>query len=192
MGSNKKPFIIGITGAFGSGKSTASQFFASKGFTKIVLSSFLEKEAKKKGINNAARKILQDIGNQWRETFGKGILAKKAIALLQKDGVEKAVIDGIRNIGEIEVLRKKSRFVLLGIVADRIVRFKRLKNLKRREPLTFETFFQLDARDLGLGEKDTGLQVGMCIAFSDVFIDNNRGTDVFYGKLEQFLKEKDI
>ena len=184
---NNKPFIIGITGAFGSGKSTAAVFFESKGFKKIILSSFLEEEAAKRGFKKITRKILQDIGNEWRKKYGAGILAKKAIALLKKEGVEKAVIDGIRNVGEIDELRKHHRFTLLAIIADRKVRFDRLVKLKRRETLTWELFTKLDRRDLGIGQKSTGLQVAACQALADVFIENNSGIEEFKNKLEKFL-----
>lgn len=190
MGTRNKPLIIGITGAFGSGKSTAANFFELNGYKKIILSSFLEKEAKKRGRKKITRKILQDIGNEWRENFGKGILAKKAIEFLQKENKQKAVIDGIRNIGELEVLRNKSDFILLAIVANRKIRFNRLKKLKRRENLTWELFTKLDLRDLGIGEKITGLQVAFCIALADVFVDNNGDNQEFINKLGKFLKKE--
>lgn len=184
---SKRPLIIGITGAFGSGKSTAADFFELRGFKRIVLSSFLEEEAIKRGVTKITRKILQDIGNEWREKYGTGILAKKARELLIKEeGL--AVIDGIRNAGEIDELHNNKNFILLAIIADLKVRFERLRKLKRREQLTWEIFAKLDRRDLGLGQKKTGLHVAECIALADFFIDNNRGRDEFYKKLEKFIK----
>jgi len=185
-----KPLIIGVTGAFGSGKSTAADFFESRGFKKIILSSFLEEETVKRGFKKITRKILQDIGNEWRKKYGAGILARKAIALLKKEEVEKAVIDGIRNVGEIDEFRKHNRFPLLATIADRKVRFDRLAKLKRRESLTWELFTKLDRRDLGLGQKSTGLQVAACQALADVFIENNSDIEEFKNKLEKFLKMK--
>lgn len=185
----KKPFIIGITGAFGSGKSTASDFFESKGFAKIILSSFLEEEAKKRIKGKITRKLLQDIGNTWRKKYGNGILAKKTLYLLLSKDIKNAVVDGIRNIGEIDELRKNNRFILLAVIADREVRFERLKKLKRRESLTWELFNKLDHRDLGLGQKKTGLQVAACQAMADVFINNNSSLDEFRNKLENFYKK---
>lgn len=183
-----KPLIIGITGAFGSGKSTVADFFESRGFKKIILSSFLEEEAKERGIKKITRKVLQDIGNEWREKYGTASLAKKARELLIKeDGL--AVIDGIRNVGEIDELQKNQRFVLLAIIADRKVRFERLRKLKRREPLTWDLFTKLDRRDLGLGQRKTGLHVAECIVLADYFIDNNNGVNEFKRKLDNFLKK---
>lgn len=182
-----KPLVIGVTGAFGSGKSIAADLFELKGFKKIILSSFLEEEAEKRGIKKITRKILQDIGNQWRKKYGTGILAKKARKLFEKEeGL--AIIDGIRNVGEIDEFRKDQRFALLAIIADRKVRFERLRKLKRRESLTWDLFTKLDRRDLGLGQRKTGLHVAECIALADYFIDNNSEINEFYKKLEKFIK----
>lgn len=185
-----KPLIIGITGAFGSGKSTAANFLESKGLKKVILSSFLEEEAKKRGKERITRRILQDIGNEWREKYGKDILAKKTIEFLRKEKLQNTVIDGIRNLGEIEEFRKNGEFTLVAIVANRKVRFERLKSLKRREQLTWDLFEKLDKRDLGIGEKQTGLQVAFCIASADIFIDSNGDLKDFKSKLEDFLKNE--
>lgn len=183
-----KPLIVGITGAFGSGKSTAADFFELKGYKKISLVCFLEEEAKKRDFKKITRKILQDLGNEWRKKYGAGILAKKALTLLKQNNVKKAVIDGFRNIREIEEFHKNSKFTLLGIMADRKIRFERLTKLKKRESLTWDLFTKLDYRDLGIGEEKTGLQVAICLALSDVFIENNGSEIEFKGKLEKFLE----
>lgn len=185
----EQTLIIGITGAFGSGKSTAASFLEEKGFQKISLVWPLEEEVKRRGVRKITRKVLQDIGNQWRKKYGSSILAKKASALLQERKARKTVVEGIRNVGEIDELKKHGKlFVLVAIVSDRQVRFERLKKLKRRESLTWELFTKLDWRDLGLGQKSTGLQVAQCIAMADIFIDNNGLMEEFKTKLERLLQ----
>lgn len=181
--ASNKPLIIGITGAFGSGKSTASSFFSKKGFQDIALSSFLEEEAHRRGESRVTRKILQDIGNEWREMFGKGILAEKALEIVETG--QNIVVDGIRNIGEVEKFRQTGTFLLLAIVSDRDKRFERLKAMRRREDLTWELFEKLDYRDLGIEQEDKGLQVASCIALADKFIENNTTFENFIERLEQ-------
>ncbi|CAN5209565.1 hypothetical protein BH11PAT1_BH11PAT1_7240 [soil metagenome] len=183
--------IIGIAGAFGSGKSTAADFLASKGYTRLVLSSFLEKEAQTRGLTPITRKALQDIGNEWREAYGSDVLAKKALEYVATHNLTKVIIDGIRNTGEIEALRKHKHFLLLGIITDRNNRFERLQETKRREELNLELFNKLDYRDLGIGEKETGLQVAYCVALADRFILNNSTKEVFMEQLTIFLKKSE-
>jgi dephospho-CoA kinase len=121
-----------------------------------------------------------------REKHGSGILMKKA---LKKYENIKIVIDGLRNVGEIEALRKENGSIVLAILADRKVRFERLKNLKRREKLTEKLFEELDLRDLGVNEKITGLQTALCIALADAYIDSNGTMKNFESDLENFLNK---
>ena len=186
MKKNRK-ILIGITGGFGSGKSKASSFFELKGFEKIILSSFLEEEAAKRGFKKITRRILQDIGNEWRKNFGHGILAEKAVDYIKREEIKKAVIDGIRNLGEIKEFKKNKNFVLLAIISSKKIRFERLKNLKRREKLTWEIFKRLDRRDMGLGQKNSGLQILACVRKAGIIIRNNKNIKEFEDKLEKFL-----
>lgn len=179
--------IIGITGAFGSGKSTAADFFEKEGFKKFILSDFLEIEAQKRGIKEITRKVLQDIGNELREKFGSDILARYALSEIEKEGFEKVVIDGLRNVAEINRLKTSSDFTLIAIISSRENRFQRLKNLKRRESLTWEIFEGLDKRDSGDG-KETGLQVDECIKLADISLENNGTEKEFEEKLENYAR----
>lgn len=185
-----KPLVIGIAGAFGSGKSTAAGFLKNSGFVKISLAQFLEEKLKKQKGKKITRKLLQDLGNNWREKYGAGILAKKALALINKERIKKAVVEGFRNNAEILEFRKQGNFKLIGIVVNRRIRFERLKKLNRREKLNWELFNKLDNRDLGIGEEKKGLQVAICLALSDIFIENNRSLSEFKNKIQAAIKER--
>lgn len=185
-----KPLIIGITGAFGSGKSTAADFLKDFGFVKISLAQFLEEELEKQEEKKITRKLLQDLGNQLRDKHGAGILAEKALELINKKAIKKAVVEGFRNRLEIEEFRKHSDFKLIGIVVNRKIRFERLQKFERREKLNWKLFNKLDNRDLGVEEGPKGLQVAICLALSDVFIENNGGLDELKSKIQDVLKEK--
>lgn len=180
-----KPLIIGITGAFGSGKSTAADFLEDLGFTKISLAHFLEVELEKRGEKKITRRLLQDLGNEWRGKFGAGVLAQKALTLINEKSIKQVVVEGFRNNLEIEEFRKKSNFKLIGIVSNRIIRFERLKKLDRREELNWELFNDLDNRDLGIGEEKKGLQVAICLALSDIFIENNEDLSQLKNKIRK-------
>jgi dephospho-CoA kinase len=184
-----KPLIVGIAGAFGSGKSTAADFLKELGFVKISLASFLEEELIKQGEKKITRKLLQDLGNKWRGKYGANILAKKALKLIEKRKIKKTVIEGFRNWKEIEEFRKIRNFKLIGIVVNRRVRFDRLKRFERREKLTWELFNKLDNRDLGINEKEKGLQVAICLALADIFIENNRGLEELKTKIQKIVLE---
>ena len=185
-----KPQIIGITGAFGSGKSAAADYLESLGFVKISLANFLEEELKKRKIKNITRRFLQDLGNEWREKYGAEILAKKALELIKEKGIKKVVVEGFRNRLEIDYFRKFGIFKLIGIVVNRRIRFERFKKLDRREKLDWDLFNKLDNRDLEIGENENGLQVAVCLALSDIFVENNRDLEELKGKTRKAIEEK--
>jgi dephospho-CoA kinase len=185
MKSQKK--IIGISGAFGSGKSTAAEILQTLGYHKISLSFFLEEELLALG-ESITRKKLQDLGNTWRQQFGRTILVEKALAQAEKNGWDKIVIEGFRNSEEVLYLRKYDA-LLLSLVVNRDTRYARLKDLKRREKLTEKLFEELDNRDLGIGEKEFGLQVAICIAMSDIFIENNGSFQSLETRVKDIIKK---
>lgn len=184
-----KPQIIGISGAFGSGKSTAADFLSSKGFIKISLVQFLEEVLVSRGEKNITRKMLQDLGNKWREEFGVGVLGKKATEYITEHKLKKVVVEGFRNIGEIEEVRSAGNFTLIALLVNRAIRFERLKDLKRREDLTPELFEKLDYRDMGIGEGAFGLQVAVCISIADIFLENNKTQKDLFKKIDDTLQE---
>ena len=162
--------IIGITGPIASGKSILSETLSEKGFTKLSLSDEVREEAKLRNIS-IERKNLQDLGNLLRKEKGKGYWAERLIDKIipKKD----YIIEGIRNPGEIEVLRKLSDFVLVGINAPIEKRFQLIiSRNKSSDPKTLEEIKEMDERDLGKGEDHLGQQTKACFELADHFIEN--------------------
>src|SRR6266704_809673 len=116
------PSVIGLTGPFGSGCSTAAKILASRrGYKPFLLSSIITAQWKQDNPKRVpSRADLQALGNEIRQQSGNpGALAEIAIGKLEEDNEEwnLIVIDGIRNVGEIEVLRDRfgRRFYLLAM-----------------------------------------------------------------------------
>lgn len=183
-----KPHIIGISGSFGSGKSTAADFLTTLGYTKISLVQFLEEDLVSREEKNITRKMLQDLGNKWRKEYGRGVLGVRAAEYISEKKLDRVVIEGFRNMGEIEELRKIEEMKLIAIMVNRDIRYKRLEGLDRREKLTPELFEQLDYRDMGVGEGESGLQVAVCIAAADIFLENNTSKEELFQKLSEVEK----
>lgn len=183
--------VIGLTGSIGSGKEVLKEFLVKK-FPSyyVTLSDIIraELEKKKKAFD---RKALQDQGNEMRRKYGDHILAKFAVEYLSRDK-KLIIIDGIRNLGEAEYLKKKfgSSFILIGIDAPREIRFERIsKRGEERDPKTFEEFVVLDERDLGLNEPDGGLQVAKCLEIADYKIINDGSLEELQNKISEIVEK---
>lgn len=179
-------FVIGLTGSLGSGCSTLSKALETKGFKRISLSDPIKekfrelypgKEPTKDSFGEDWRAELQDIGNQGRQDgFVEGDtddhqdywinLAFKAIEDHQGD----IVIDGIRNIGEVEALRTKypqSHFWLVAVYANYETRWERIRERYPNE----KVFERDDLRDSNEDER-FGQNVQKCVYEADFVFKN--------------------
>jgi dephospho-CoA kinase len=180
--------ITGLTGRIASGKGVIAEFLKEKGFEYFTLSNEVREEAKKRGIP-IERKTLQDLGNLMREEEGLGVLIKRVIRKMEEN--KDYVIDGIRNTGEVEELRKafKENFYLISTDADLELRWRNMQNRgKESDPKTFEGFLEIDKRDAGenLGN---GQQVKKCMELADYHILNNSTLEDLYLKITEVYKK---
>lgn len=190
--------IIGLTGGMVSGKrSIAKLLVEKKGFIALTYSSdVLDLELRKRGVP-ITRMSQQDLGNEIRNSEGSGGLSERLLKKMQKassessDSEEKGknyVLDGIRNPGEIEVLRKEKDFFLIAIDSSQKQRFERIISRgMERDPKTWEEFLKADARDFDDGTLN-GLQIAKCMKLADYTIENNGTFEEFWKKFEEVFE----
>jgi deoxycytidylate deaminase len=195
--------VIGLTGSFGSGCSTAAQLIAARPallggespstptIAVLRLSTFLREEAARRGENVETRGDLQTLGDSIRKEQGTQALAAMAVDHLRVS-VETTntttsdqrssflLIDGLRNLGEIRYLRARfpSRFWLFAIDAPAQVRWTRLRAEYEKRGHGEREFLRDDSRDQN-EETPYGQQVELCVDEADVIILNDSDlTDV--------------
>lgn len=188
-------YIVGFTGAFGSGCTTASKHVRDDfGFTLIALSEEVRKEWGKqnpsKKVSDAPRDELQQVGDQLREQFGGAVLVERALKALPGKRPTRIAIDGIRNGSEIAYLRKEFGFdfTLIAVLADVKERWSRIRTTYTDIGRTETDFQQDDLRDQ---DEDTkhGQQVNLCVDMSDVFVANSKRTnDEFRDRVSETIK----
>jgi dephospho-CoA kinase len=167
-----KKLVIGVTGTLCCGKGVVSQLLKAKGCDTDTFSSIIKDSLKSQGIE-VTRKHLQDEGNRLRKEFGGKVLAERLL-LKHKDSSKLLVIDGIRNIGEIDYLKKHSNFFLIGVDAPIEVRYAfTRKRGGEKDTIDYDEFVLLDQRDRGLNEPANGQQVGMCLTHADYLLYND-------------------
>jgi len=168
-----KKLVIAVVGTLCSGKGTVAKILHSKGCDIDTFSSIIKDELKSNGILEPTRSQMQDEGNRLRKEFGGQVLAERLLKKYSHSD-KPLVIDGLRNIGELDYLKKHSNFSLIGVDASIETRYEFTKNRKTsKDFIDFDTFIQLDARDKGLNEPMNGQQVGMCLAKADFLINND-------------------
>jgi len=182
--------IIGVVGSIASGKNSFVEALTAKGFINLRISNELKEIAKEKGIS-LERKPLQDLGNALREKYGQGFLAERVMEKITPGN--NYVIDSIRNPGEIEILRNHNDFVLIGVDAPLDIRLQRiLDSNKPGDPKTWEEAKEMEARDRGEGEKESGQQVSACFELSDYKLVNDGSREELNSKIALLLKDLDV
>ncbi len=202
--SKNRKIYIGIVGQIAAGKEVFAEYLIKKyGFTAFSLSTVIHKELKERGTQSFTRKTLQDVGDQLRQKFGEDVLAKRAIEILRDSSLKilsrfnlssfhfpSIIITGIRNPAEVRFFKKIPNFYLIAIKAKRKIRFERvLRRGKPWDPKTWKEFLKLDRRDFGIGQGESGQQVGKCMKLADYVLTNNKDLGSFYEKIEKLISK---
>lgn len=164
--------IIGLVGPIASGKSMVADNLLYRGFKVEKLSNRVRDEATKRGLE-LTRDNLQNLGNELRESFGPGYLAELTIKMFMNT-IDSLCLDGVRNPGEVEVIRKLGGHVIAvdSPVNLRLERYLK-RSLDRKEDDGSErAFWVINNRDMGISESANGQRVSDCMELADFKINN--------------------
>jgi dephospho-CoA kinase len=167
-----KRLIVCLTGMPGAGKSSVACFLKEKGFMVVTMGDVIREEAKRQGLEptdvNLGKMMLK-----LRQDFGPGAVGQIVLQKLARDddnnnnNSSNVVVDGIRSVAEVEVLKKVGHVRLLAIHASQDTRFKHLRRRGRADaPSDSDEFSGRDKRELSVG-------VSEAIALANEMISNN-------------------
>jgi dephospho-CoA kinase len=168
---SKRRLIVCLTGMPGAGKSSVACFLKEKGFTVVTMGDVIREEAKRQGLEptdvNLGKMMLK-----LRQDLGPGAVGQIVLQKLARDGNNNnssnvVVVDGIRSVAEVEVLKRVGHVRLLAIHASQDTRFKHLRDRGRADaPSDSDEFSGRDKRELSVG-------VSEAIALANEMISNN-------------------
>jgi dephospho-CoA kinase len=123
------------------------------------------------------------MGVRLRTEGGTGALAERILPRLGRW----AVVDSIRNPGEVAVLRRLPRFFLVGVDAPQALRFDRsVRRGRLGDGATLEEFAAKEARENATSE--AGQQLVATLALADAVIDNARTIRALRAAVRRTLK----
>jgi dephospho-CoA kinase len=170
---------IAFTGLPGSGKSEAVAVAQDLRLSVVNMGDEVRAEIKRRNLDPTDENLGQ-IATEMREQHGQAIWAQRTLARIEQQSMDCIIIDGIRNIEEVEAFRENiDAFILVAIHASPHARYSRLMQRGRSDDVLSEPALRRrDQRELGWG-------LGIVMAMSDVAIVNE-------GPLADFQKKVKI
>lgn len=169
--AESKRLMICITGMPGAGKSTVATLLRNYGFSVITMGDAVREEAKLHNLEMTDA----NLGNlmlELRKDLGPAAIAYLILKKIHRDSNFKGdiVIDGLRCIDEVKVLKTVGCVKLLAIHASAETRYNHIKQRGRADvPLNDSDFIIRDKRELDVG-------ISEVIALSDEVVSNNNLT----------------
>lgn len=176
--------IVAIVGMCGSGKSIASEYFESLGYSKVYFGGVTLDKMKEEGmeLNPSNEKIMRE---RLRHDYGMGAYAILLLPKIEEYAkLGNVVLDGLYSWDELKILKEKfeDRISVISIVVDKKIRYSRLENRDFR-PLNNE---EAKSRDITEIEN---LAKGGPIAYADYYILNNGDLEKYKMDLEAIVEK---
>jgi deoxycytidylate deaminase/dephospho-CoA kinase len=190
--------VVAFTGAFGSGCTTGTKHLRdTKKFRYVLLSQTLRDHWQDQNPGKEPDRLdLQRLGDKLRAERGNGALVDLALESIETDGeadlVERLVLDGVRNLGEVDRLKDLFgyKFTLVAVLASIDARWDRIgRTAYTDRGLGRRNFVEDDLRDAD-EEISSGQQVIPCLDKADILIDNSEAVTLakYLEKLTSFIE----
>lgn len=177
--------IVAFTGMPCSGKSEAVRIAKDKGIQVIRMGDMIWAETKNQGLELNDKNV-GEVANSMRDKYGKDIWAQRTVDKIKSlNKTDYIVVDGIRNVEEINFFKKKlsNDFVIIAINAPDGLRKKRtLSRGRKDDSKDIKNVEERDKRELRWG-------IGDVIASADIVISNEGSIDEFRKQVDEVLQK---
>ena len=168
---SKDTLIVGLTGMPGAGKTTVANYLSQKGFPLLVMGDVVREVAENDGLeltsDNLAKLMLRLRKRNGPEAVAHLIVNK--IKLMKKEDKQLSVVivDGIRSMAEVRLLRRIGSVKMLAIHGSTFTRYTHVRERGRSDvPSNLGEFDKRDKIEMDVG-------ISNAIALADETISNN-------------------
>ncbi|MFZ3170062.1 MAG: dephospho-CoA kinase [Candidatus Methanoperedens sp.] len=174
--------LIAFVGMPASGKSEAAAIAKKLGIPVVNMGDVVREETAKRGLPPTDENI-GGTGTSLRREEGMDVIAKRCVPKIRLIKTPVIVVDGTRNINEIEYFKKEfgNDFILIAIHTPFEMRFERVRKRARCDDMNSTE--ELKRRD----EREKGWGLDKAIEKADITIDNTQTIEKFQKQIEQLL-----
>ena len=166
-----------------SGKTEAVQIAREKKIPIVRMGNMVWEEVKKRGLELSDKNV-GFVANEMREKHGMHVWAERTAKKIKSmDNVDFLVIDGIRNVEEIDIFKKElgKEFIVIAIEVSDKTRYERAMSRGRQDDSKdIEKVKERDRREIGWGLAEV-------IASSDIVISNEKDIESFKAELRKIF-----
>lgn len=178
--------IIGLTGTNGAGKGTIVGYLQQKGFKHYSSRAFLIEEIEKHGLP-IDRSSMREVANELRKKYGPAYIVETLYAEALRAGGD-AVIESIRALKEVELLKSKGALLVSVDTTDRQVRYGRaMKRASETDKIDFDTWVMQEEREWH-NTADHDMNVLGVMEKADFSIQNNGTLDELRAQVNAILE----
>src|SRR3989338_8400869 len=187
--------ILGITGTLGAGKGTVVEYLVRQhGYAHFSAREVIVEEIKKRGLPEI-RDTMREVANDLRAQFGVAYVLEQLFKKAAASGVAQAVLESVRTLGEIEMLRKikdEHKFYLLGVDADPKIRYARMSERgTTTDDVSFEDFLRQEHLE-SIDTDPAKINLPACLKRADFVLDNNGTKKELYRQVGRELEKVEI
>ncbi|MFQ5621307.1 MAG: hypothetical protein ACE5FT_05685 [Candidatus Nanoarchaeia archaeon] len=179
--------IYGVVGKYSSGKDTVADYLVEHGYPKFSFSEeIVEEHQRRYGIPPPDREAFIQLADEWRETEGEDVMARKILKKIEDKNLRDAVIVSIRTPAELARLKTCERFKLVVIDAPVSLRYSRgLERKSMKDRVSFEEFKAQEHRESNaIGTK---MNLNLIMEKPDVFLFNDGSIEDLHKELDELV-----
>jgi dephospho-CoA kinase len=168
---SKDTLIVGLTGMPGAGKTTVANYLSQKGIPLLVMGDVVREVAENDGLeltsDNLAKLMLRLRKRNGPEAVAHLIVNKIKLMKREDKQLSIVIVDGIRSMAEVRLLRRIGSVKLLAIHGSTLTRYTHVRERGRSDvPSNIGEFDKRDKIEMDVG-------ISNAIALADETISNN-------------------
>jgi len=176
--------VVGLTGRIGAGKGTAAEYLKKKYKAQQFVYSDILADILVRLHKPVTRENLQDLGQGIRAALGKDVLVEAMKGDLKASKAEMLLVDGIRYVNEVEMLRTFPHNVLIFIDAPVEARYERARKRAEKGEGSL-SLLQFKEREKAATEKE----LDSIKSLADYVIDNSATVKDLHARIDQLMKK---